>query len=114
MLELGVATALFRLRFFITSVFKLSGRTTPCNFKNKPQALHSGCPSGFRRQRGVVVVAQFEHFVTPLLTLFLLDDDEDSLDLLSSRLLSGDDERSVVLLELLPYGLSENEIVQIN
>jgi hypothetical protein len=31
-----------RLRFLITSVFKLSGRTTPCSFKNKPQALHKG------------------------------------------------------------------------
>lgn len=31
-----------RFRFLITSVFKLRGRTTPCNFRNKPQALHSG------------------------------------------------------------------------
>lgn len=51
---IGAVFPLPRLRFFITSVFKLSGRTTPCNFKNKPHALQSGCPSGFRRQRGVV------------------------------------------------------------
>ena len=31
-----------RLRFLITSVFRLRGRTTPCSFKNRPQALHSG------------------------------------------------------------------------
>ena len=31
-----------RLRFLMTSVFKLSGRTTPCNLRNKPQALQSG------------------------------------------------------------------------
>ena len=31
-----------RLRFLITSVFKLSGRTTPCSLRNKPQALQSG------------------------------------------------------------------------
>lgn len=31
-----------RFRFLITSVFKLSGRTTPCSFKNRPQALQRG------------------------------------------------------------------------
>lgn len=31
-----------RFLFLMTSVFRLNGRTTPCNFKNKPQALHSG------------------------------------------------------------------------
>lgn len=52
-----------RLRFLMTSVFKLNGRTTPCNFKNRPQALHSGWPSGFLRQRGVVWVKQLVHVV---------------------------------------------------
>lgn len=56
---------LLRLRFLITSVFRLSGRTTPCSFKNSPQALHRGCPSGLRRHNGVVVVAQLVHFVPP-------------------------------------------------
>lgn len=50
----GAVFPLPRFRFLITSVFKLSGRTTPCSFKNRPQALQSGCPSGFRRQSGVV------------------------------------------------------------
>lgn len=31
-----------RFLFLMTSVFKLNGRTTPCNFKNKPHALHNG------------------------------------------------------------------------
>lgn len=31
-----------RLRFLITSVFKLNGRTTPCSLRNKPQALQRG------------------------------------------------------------------------
>lgn len=31
-----------RLRFLITSVFRLRGRTTPCSFKNRPQALQRG------------------------------------------------------------------------
>lgn len=52
-----------RFRFLMTSVLRLSGRTTPCNFKNRPQALHSGCPSGFRRQSGVVWVKQLVHVV---------------------------------------------------
>ena len=43
-----------RFRFLITSVFKESGRTTPWSFRKRPQALHRGCPSGFRRHRGVV------------------------------------------------------------
>lgn len=56
-----------RFRFLITSVFRLSGLTTPCSFRNKPQALHSGCPSGLRRHKGVVVVKQFVQVVgTPL------------------------------------------------
>lgn len=29
-------------RFLITSVFNESGRTTPCNLRNSPHALHSG------------------------------------------------------------------------
>lgn len=63
----GAVFPLPRLRFLITSVFKLSGRTTPCSFKNKPHALHSGCPSGFRLQSGVVCVKQLVHVVgTPL------------------------------------------------
>lgn len=52
-----------RFRFLITSVFKLNGRTTPCNFRNRPQALHSGWPSGFRLHKGVVCVKQFVHVV---------------------------------------------------
>lgn len=52
-----------RFLFLITSVFRLSGRTTPCSFKKRPQALHSGCPSGFRRHRGVVWVKQLVHVV---------------------------------------------------
>lgn len=55
-----------RLRFLMTSVFKLSGRTTPWSFKNKPQALQSGCPSGLRRQSGVVCVKQFVQVVGAL------------------------------------------------
>ena len=39
---LTTALPLPRLRFLITSVFKLSGLTTPCSFKNSPQALHKG------------------------------------------------------------------------
>lgn len=31
-----------RFLFLITSVFKLRGRTTPCSFKNRPQALQRG------------------------------------------------------------------------
>lgn len=56
-----------RLRFLITSVFKLRGRTTPCSFRNRPHALHSGWPSGLRRQSGVVCVKQLVQVVgTPL------------------------------------------------
>jgi hypothetical protein len=63
----GAEVPLPRLRFLITSVFKLSGRTTPWSFRNKPQALQSGCPSGFRRHRGVVCVKQLVQVVgTPL------------------------------------------------
>ncbi len=31
-----------RLRFLMTSVFRLSGLTTPWSFKNRPQALQRG------------------------------------------------------------------------
>jgi hypothetical protein len=56
-----------RLRFLMTSVFKLRGRTTPWSLRNRPQALQRGCPSGLRRQSGVVVVKQFVQVVgTPL------------------------------------------------
>jgi len=40
-----VATAGFplpRLRFLMTSVFKLRGLTTPCSLRNRPQALQRG------------------------------------------------------------------------
>lgn len=52
-----------RFRFLMTSVLRLSGLTTPWSFKNRPQALQSGWPSGLRRQRGVVWVKQFVHVV---------------------------------------------------
>lgn len=65
---------LFRLRFLITSVFKLNGLTTPCNFRNKPQALHSGLPSGFLRHKGVVVVLQLVHCVVVLEVAALTED----------------------------------------
>ena len=52
-----------RFLFLITSVFRDSGLTTPCSFKKRPQALHRGCPSGFRRQSGVVWVKQFVQVV---------------------------------------------------
>lgn len=42
------------LRFLMTSVFSDSGRTTPCSFRKRPQALQSGLPSGFLRHSGVV------------------------------------------------------------
>lgn len=38
----GTVLPLPRFRFLMTSVFSDSGRTTPCSFKNKPQALQSG------------------------------------------------------------------------
>lgn len=57
------ALPLPRLRFLITSVLSDSGRTTPCSFKNSPQALQRGAPSGLRRQRGVVWVKQLVHVV---------------------------------------------------
>lgn len=59
----GLLLPLFLFLFLITSVFKLNGLTTPCNFRNKPHALQSGFPSGFLRHRGVVVVLQFVHCV---------------------------------------------------
>lgn len=45
-----------RFLFLMTSVFNDNGRTTPCNLKNSPQALHNGCPSGSRLHSGVLVV----------------------------------------------------------
>lgn len=57
------AVPLPRLRFLMTSVLSERGRTTPWSFRNNPQALQSGCPSGLRRQRGVVCVKQFVHVV---------------------------------------------------
>lgn len=59
----GIWFPLPRFRFLMTSVFKESGRTTPCSFRNSPQALHSGWPSGLRRHNGVVWVQQFVHVV---------------------------------------------------
>jgi hypothetical protein len=59
----GAEFPLPRLRFLMTSVLRESGRTTPCSFRNKPQALHNGCPSGLRRQSGVVWVKQLVHVV---------------------------------------------------
>lgn len=75
-LDFCVATVVFelplRFLFFITSVLRLRGRTTPCNFKNRPHALHKGWPSGLRRHNGVVVVLQLVHFVLELLLLLPL------------------------------------------
>jgi len=51
------------LRFLMTSVFRLNGRTTPWSLRNRPHALHSGCPSGFLRHSGVVDVKQLEQLV---------------------------------------------------
>lgn len=63
----GMAVPLPLLRFFMTSVFKERGRTTPCSFRNRPQALQRGWPSGLRRQSGVVWVKQLVQVVgTPL------------------------------------------------
>ena len=62
----GAELPLPRLRFLITSVFRLSGLTTPCNFRNKPQALQRGWPSGLRRHNGVVCVKQFVQVVGAL------------------------------------------------
>lgn len=68
-LLMGIAP-LPRLRFLMTSVLSDKGRTTPCSLRKRPHALHRGLPSGFRRQRGVVCVKQFEHVVgCPLLSL---------------------------------------------
>lgn len=55
-----------RLRFLITSVLSESGRTTPCSLRNKPHALHSGCPSGLRLHNGVVCVKQLVQVVGAL------------------------------------------------
>lgn len=59
----GTLLPLPRFRFLMTSVLSDKGRTTPCSFKNSPQALHSGCPSGLRLQRGVVWVKQLVQVV---------------------------------------------------
>lgn len=61
-----------RFRFLMTSVFKLRGLTTPWSFRKSPQALQRGLPSGFRRQSGVVWVAQFVHVGGVLLSLLVL------------------------------------------
>lgn len=61
-----------RFRFLMTSVFRLRGRTTPWSLRKRPQALHSGWPSGFRRQSGVVWVKQFVHVVGALVPPFAL------------------------------------------
>lgn len=50
------ALALVRLRFLMTSVLRLRGRTTPCSLRKRPHALQRGWPCGLRRQSGVVVV----------------------------------------------------------
>ena len=69
-LPTGAEVPLPRLRFLITSVLRLSGRTTPWSLRNKPQALQSGWPSGLRRHSGVVWVKQLVQVVgTPLLSL---------------------------------------------
>ncbi len=61
-----------RLRFLMTSVFNDSGRTTPCSLRKSPHALHSGWPSGFLRQSGVVWVKQLVQVVgTPFWSPFL-------------------------------------------
>lgn len=62
----GWAAPLDRLRFLITSVFRLRGRTTPCSFRKSPQALQRGWPSGFLLQSGVVVVLQLVQRVVPV------------------------------------------------
>lgn len=61
--ETGTEFPLPRLRFLITSVLRESGRTTPWSFKNSPQALHNGWPSGFLLHKGVVCVKQLVHVV---------------------------------------------------
>ena len=61
-----------RFRFLMTSVLRLRGRTTPWSLRKRPQALHSGWPSGFRRQSGVVWVKQFVHVVGALVPPFVL------------------------------------------
>ena len=57
------ALPLPRFLFLITSVLSDSGRTTPCSLRKRPHALHNGCPSGLRRQSGVVCVKQLVHVV---------------------------------------------------
>jgi hypothetical protein len=52
-----------RLRFLMMSVLRDKGRVTPCSFRNNPQALQRGWPSGLRRQRGVVCVKQLVQVV---------------------------------------------------
>lgn len=49
----------FRLRVWMPSLRMARGLLTPCSLKYKPQALHTGSPSLFRRQSVVVLVPQF-------------------------------------------------------
>jgi hypothetical protein len=63
----GTVVPLPLLRFLITSVLRLRGLTTPCSLRNRPHALQSGCPSGLRRQSGVVCVKQLVHVVSQIL-----------------------------------------------
>ena len=51
------------MRFLITSVRSVMGRTVPWSFWKRPQALQRGVPEGERRHRGVVVVLQLEQTV---------------------------------------------------
>jgi len=60
------ALPLPRLRFLMTSVFSDNGRTTPCNLRKRPHALHRGWPSGLRRHSGVVCVKQLVQVVGAL------------------------------------------------
>lgn len=47
----------------MTSVFNDKGRVVPCNFKNKPQALHKVLPSVSFRHKGVFSVLQLKQEV---------------------------------------------------
>lgn len=53
------APVLTRFRLLMTSVLREMGRGRPCSFRKRPQALHRTEPDSSRRQRGVVLVAQF-------------------------------------------------------
>jgi len=61
--ETGAEFPLPLFRFLMTSVLRESGRTTPWSFRNNPQALHRGWPSGFLLHSGVVCVKQLVHVV---------------------------------------------------